>query len=277
MSEKNILQRLHAAMGEVDYIQKEKKAGMRYSIVSHDAVTAKVRPVLVKHGIMYYPVDSSRSQSGNRTEMDLTVRFCNIDDRSDFIDVVATGYGVDDQDKGPGKAISYAVKYALLKVLGLETGDDPDQVQDDSAKHREDKPSKTNVRLSSEINQLTSPPLAKQWWHDNEKEILALSEEQQNDLDAHFRNKLDALESGNVTPGPYKFGTVGESNEFAKEFVDKLSVCNTLIAVNNLVTANKMKLDSLLGQYQGKMNKDIMADRINAKRKELEPNILNAG
>jgi hypothetical protein len=40
------------------------------------------------------------------------------------------GYGIDDQDKGAGKAMSYAVKYALLKTLGLETGDDPDENQD---------------------------------------------------------------------------------------------------------------------------------------------------
>lgn len=136
MTTLNIHQRLHACMGEVDYIQKEKKAGMRYTIVSHDAVTAKVRPVLVKHGIVYYPVALSRSQNGNRTEIDLTVRFANIDEPTDHIDVVAAGYGVDDQDKGPGKAISYAVKYCLLKALGLETGDDPEEAQDDGARHR---------------------------------------------------------------------------------------------------------------------------------------------
>jgi hypothetical protein len=50
--------------------------------------------------------------------------------------VETIGYGVDPQDKGPGKAISYGVKYALLKVLGLETGDDPDTVQDDRADYR---------------------------------------------------------------------------------------------------------------------------------------------
>lgn len=32
-------------------------------------------------------------------------------------------------DKGPGKAISYAVKYAYLKAFALETGDDPDHDQ----------------------------------------------------------------------------------------------------------------------------------------------------
>lgn len=122
----NVHQRLAAAMGEVDYIQKEKKQGMQYTIVSHDAVTAKVRPALLKHGVIYYPVALSHAQNGNRTEVALTVRFANIDEPQDYIDVPGLGYGNDPQDKGPGKAISYAVKYCLLKALGLETGDDPD-------------------------------------------------------------------------------------------------------------------------------------------------------
>lgn len=130
MIEKNIHQRIAAVMAEVDYIQKEKKSGMRYSIVSHDAVTAKVRPILLKHGVVYWPSRISREQIGNTTMLDVTVRFQNVDLDADFIEVSSCGYGVDDQDKGPGKAISYAVKYALLKCLGLETGDDPDLEQD---------------------------------------------------------------------------------------------------------------------------------------------------
>jgi hypothetical protein len=132
----NIAQRIAAVMGEVDYVQKEKKQGMNYSIVSHDAVTAKVRPLLHKHGVIYYPRGLTVSQNGNRTEAVFTVRFENIDDRTDYIDVETFGYGVDPQDKGPGKAMSYGVKYALLKVLGLETGDDPDTVQDNRADYR---------------------------------------------------------------------------------------------------------------------------------------------
>ena len=136
MTKPNIAQRINAAMADVDYIQKEKKSGMNYSIVSHDAVTAKVRPILQKHGVVYYPRDMQVEQNGNRTQATFSVRFENIDDRSDFIDVATFGYGVDPQDKGPGKAMSYGVKYALLKVLGLETGDDPDEVQDAKADHK---------------------------------------------------------------------------------------------------------------------------------------------
>lgn len=129
----NIAQRISAAMADVDYVQKEKKSGMNYSIVSHDAVTAKVRPILHKHGVVYYPRNMTIEQVGNRTQAVFDVRFENIDDRTDYIDVATFGYGVDPQDKGPGKAMSYGVKYALLKVLGLETGDDPDTVQDERA------------------------------------------------------------------------------------------------------------------------------------------------
>jgi hypothetical protein len=122
----NVHQRLAAVMAEVTYIQKERKQGMNYTIVSHDAVTAKVRPVLLKHGIVYYPVRCEYSHNGNRAECAMTVRFVNVDQPTDFFDVPTFGYGVDPQDKGPGKAMSYAVKYALLKAFGLETGDDPD-------------------------------------------------------------------------------------------------------------------------------------------------------
>ena len=130
MSEvRNIHQRIAAAMHKVSYIQKEKKQGMRYSIVSHDAVTAKVRPVLLEEGVIYYPVNLTNGQTGNRTDCTMVIRFANIDNPADFIDVPSFGYGIDDQDKGPGKAMSYAVKYALLKALGLESGDDPDEDQ----------------------------------------------------------------------------------------------------------------------------------------------------
>lgn len=124
---KNVHQRLAEVMATVTYIRKEEKKGMNYTIVSHDAVTAKVRPALLAAGIVYYPVRCEHSHNGNRAECSMTVRFVNIDAPSDYFDVPSFGYGVDAHDKGPGKAMSYAVKYALLKALGLETGDDPEQ------------------------------------------------------------------------------------------------------------------------------------------------------
>ena len=130
----NIHQRLNAVMKKVDYVQKDKPSGMKYSIVSHDSVTAKVRPELVKNGIHYYPYNLRYEQQGNRTQVQLDLRFVNIDDKEDYIDVACLGFGCDNQDKGPGKAVSYAVKYGLLKALGLKTGDDADL---DNIDHKE--------------------------------------------------------------------------------------------------------------------------------------------
>lgn len=126
----NILQRLNAVMEQVKFVQKEKKQGMRYSIVSHDSVTKLVRPKMVENGIVYWPIDMHIEQVGNRTQLTCKVVFASIHDPADKIEVATAGFGIDDQDKGPGKAISYAVKYALLKALGLESGDDPDEEQD---------------------------------------------------------------------------------------------------------------------------------------------------
>lgn len=138
-NELNIFERLNAVQKEVKYIQKEQKSGMRYSIVTHDAVTSKVRPLMVKHGVIYWVNELYYRQSGNRTEVNIVVRFQSVNDkRTDFIDVSSLGFGIGNDDKGPGKAISYGVKYALLKVLGLETGDDPDL--DQEAEFKPDQP-----------------------------------------------------------------------------------------------------------------------------------------
>lgn len=126
----NIHQRIHAVMSELDYIQKsERKVNGQYRFVSHDDVTAKIHPMLVKHGIVIESSVYNTKQDGNRTEVYLNVRFVNIDKPEDQFSVNSIGYGIDSSDKGPGKAISYAFKYAILKTFCLETGDDPDQDQ----------------------------------------------------------------------------------------------------------------------------------------------------
>lgn len=145
---KNIHQRLAQVMQSVTYIQKERKEKMQYTIVSHDAVTAKVRPALLDAGIVYYPVRCEHTHNGNRAECGMTIRFVNIDQPDDFFDVQTFGYGVDTQDKGPGKAMSYAVKYALLKALGLETGDDADH---DSIPHTKIDPQIQQAAVSAAI------------------------------------------------------------------------------------------------------------------------------
>jgi hypothetical protein len=172
----NLHQRMAAVMREVTYIQKETKQGMQYKIVSHDKVTAKCRPALLANGVIYYPIRCDTAQNGNRTECNMTVRFANIDDPQDFIDVESCGHGIDTQDKGPGKAQSYAVKYALLKALGLETGDDADH---DSIEHNRVDPAMHQAATAAAIRMIeteTSREGLVEYWIDlakNEKAVSA--------------------------------------------------------------------------------------------------------
>lgn len=124
----NIHQRILAIMSDISYICKgDKTVNGQYRFVSHDQATEAIQPLLVKHGVTSIPTVTGYSQEGNRTCVDVTVRFSNADEPTDGILVTFFGYGVDSGDKGPGKAISYACKYAILKVFNIATGDDPDK------------------------------------------------------------------------------------------------------------------------------------------------------
>jgi hypothetical protein len=130
----NIYQRIQAVMRDVEYIQKEdKKVNNQYRFVSHDAVTAKVRPALIKHGIVITTENINRVQNGNRCEVVVTYRVVNVDDPNDFCITQSCGSGIDNQDKSDGKSLSYSYKYLLLKLFALETGDDPER---DSIPHQ---------------------------------------------------------------------------------------------------------------------------------------------
>ena len=125
---RNIFQRLNAVMKDVSFVSKgDKTVNGQYTFVSHDAVTAAVRKPMVEHGVVYFPTNLAYVVNGNRVEVSIDLRFVNIDEPLDYVDIPTLGFGIDPQDKGPGKALSYAVKYGLLKALGLETGDDPEK------------------------------------------------------------------------------------------------------------------------------------------------------
>jgi hypothetical protein len=123
----NIYQRLNAVMLDVQYIQKlDKTVNGQYRFVSHDQVIGVLHGPITKHGIAVIPSVLEHEKQGTTTTLKIQVSFVNIDNPNDRVDTIYFGYGVDGGDKGIGKAISYAVKYAMLKTFCLETGDDPD-------------------------------------------------------------------------------------------------------------------------------------------------------
>lgn len=129
----NIYQRLNEVRKAVSYIRKDKRVE-NYMAVTHDAVTAEVREHFITQGIMIVPSEiesrmldtgmvSAKGTPSMRYEAKYIIKFVNIEQPEDCIDIVLTSHALDFGDKAPGKAISYATKYAILKLLSIETGE----------------------------------------------------------------------------------------------------------------------------------------------------------
>lgn len=128
----NIYQRLNAVRDAVKYLQKDADV-QGYKALTHDAVTAACRKHFIDNGVMVVPtqkrsniVDVGTTKSGTpviRYEAEYDVRFINIDNPDDMVTVTLESHANDHGDKAPGKALSYAVKYAMLKLLSIETGE----------------------------------------------------------------------------------------------------------------------------------------------------------
>jgi hypothetical protein len=90
---------------------------------------------MVDAGIVVVPrMTSSATVSTGRTtkagtpiirfEAVYDVDFVNVDDPTDRVTATTAAHAEDQGDKAPGKAISYAKKYAILKLFEIETGED---------------------------------------------------------------------------------------------------------------------------------------------------------
>lgn len=134
----NIYQRINAVQQKIKYVQKDKAVSTgsgSYMAVTHDQVTAMVRPLLVEFGIVVVPkliksvmntavVDAQMNIAKQRLyEATYEFTFINIEQADDCFTVVIEAHAFDNGDKAPGKALSYAKKYAVLKVFEIETGE----------------------------------------------------------------------------------------------------------------------------------------------------------
>jgi hypothetical protein len=168
---------------------------------------------MVKHGVVYYPLEIDLAQVGNRTQARMIVRFVSIDDATDFIDVVSAGYGIDEQDKGPGKAISYSVKYALLKCLGLESGDDPDE--DQHVTHRDEMPLIEQVRAKEPPRKANGKPEVG-WREDGTRTSHSLKQDK--DWPELEREVLDARSVTELTKVAFAWSALADKKSWNSEF-----------------------------------------------------------
>ena len=144
----NIHQRMLAITADLQTVAKnltvDTGKNKSYKAVSERDILDAVKPLETKHGVYSYPavrrvlesqvLESENEYQGKTTKrttfyerIETVYRFCNIDNPTDYIDMTTFAEGIDSQDKGSGKAMTYADKYALMKAYKISTGDDPDQ------------------------------------------------------------------------------------------------------------------------------------------------------
>lgn len=144
----NIYEKMAMIRDEAGVISKnleiEFAKNRKYKAVSERDVLDAIRPLMEKYKVYSYPIErvcdekdrvvETRSYNGDVSEKTTfyfhyrnVMRFVNIEEPSEYIDVVSYSTGLDSGDKADGKAMTYADKYAYMKAFMLSTGDDPDQ------------------------------------------------------------------------------------------------------------------------------------------------------
>lgn len=163
---KNIYEKMSAITTELQTVAKnltvQQTKTSSYKAVSERDVLDAVKPLEAKYGVYSYPVsrkilesnmlESESTYNGNTTKkttfmtrIETVYRFVNVDKPDEYIETTTFAEGIDAQDKGSGKAMTYSDKYALMKAYKISTGDDPDQTASEETKYTQ-KPKQATPR-----------------------------------------------------------------------------------------------------------------------------------
>ena len=141
----------YKAVGEADVLKAVKELEEKYRIYSYPKSRKIVDREILETKKMY----DGRTIEGNQIFMRIETiyKFINIDKPEESIEITTYGYGVDTQDKAPGKAMTYGDKYALMKAYKIITGEDPDQNKSpDEVKYSKEKNNKKEEINIIDIN-----------------------------------------------------------------------------------------------------------------------------
>lgn len=140
------LERIRQARG---YVQKQRIKNVGHTAVTHDNLLELIRPLFIMWGVRWKSVGCELmsdnvvqyEHDGKMTViftelLQWTFRFKRTEDPDfrhghsvgmyDYEDVVVVSRGLDRQAKDAGGAMTYAEKYALMEIMNLGRGDDPD-------------------------------------------------------------------------------------------------------------------------------------------------------
>ena len=106
----------------IEKVIQQKAKGMSWNVTMWNDVADSVREQLFEHRLLIVPHVLEHSKEANLTSATVKAEIIDIDtnERKEVGNYV--GYGYDNQDKGIGKAITYAYKYLLMKTFMMKVG-----------------------------------------------------------------------------------------------------------------------------------------------------------
>ena len=150
----NIYEKIAAIMQDVQYLAKDDHVefgSTKYKALSEEKVTSIMRAELLKHKLVVYPIAQTANRTGNITHADVVYRMVNVEAPAAYIALASCGDGADTQDKGSGKAMTYAFKYMWLRTFALPTGEDPDKISSAELDEKERNAAPVCERCGSDI------------------------------------------------------------------------------------------------------------------------------
>ena len=146
MENKKLHAAINAVMNEVRYIKNDKTVGFggsSYKSISDERVRELLQQALTKNQLTIMQtgiekelqIERWEDQGKTKQQITLTVivtyKLTHAETgESEYLQSI--GIGVDPQDKSAGKAMTYALKYALLNLFLIPTGEDSDQIHSDT-------------------------------------------------------------------------------------------------------------------------------------------------
>jgi hypothetical protein len=136
----NLRQKLAEVRRRIGYIQKRgHNERFNYSYVTAADIAGSVGDILSELGVIVIPnlenityeSATGRGETTRMAQVVMAYTFSDVDSGEEIVAKVA-GQGLDSGDKAPYKAMTGALKYALLQSFLLATGDDPEDERMDT-------------------------------------------------------------------------------------------------------------------------------------------------
>jgi len=145
-SKLNLWQKVAKVMEAVEYLKKDDTIGTgnnSYKGMSAEKVITNIRTHMISNGLIVTLSDQitlgidrdtvnyqGKAGISRFTQIETTYKLIDVD-TGEFELISSVGHAVDSQDKGSGKALTYAFKNMLLNTFMIPTGEDTDKVHND--------------------------------------------------------------------------------------------------------------------------------------------------